>query len=457
MDGVAEVFREQRELLAELDAHRDQIIATILDFARNLDASDREAAAELLETAEQIGRREQAAHGQLILLLAQADRVRAAKGGVKAWVATHLDTCDGRARGIAESARRIGAIPELAEPLSSGRIGADTVRALTRTAKAVAGTGRDTTAALTATLATVEREGVTAAKKQIQILEHTLDPGRGEDLIARQRRRSFFRVVELGDGSAIDVQSADWIRRAQYDHEQPLPEDVGSTEQINAHALVRLAEVFHIAPPKVREARFSPTVLYFHRARHRRDRVRGPDSALGDRESRRAPARDRRGRGAGGAGRGENRHRTDLAAGQPGTANHTGLPRPTLHLRRVRAPDHLIPFSNGGPTVMKNLTLLCPNTTPSPTESKRGRGSGPSAAHTPPPEAGGALLAWQAQPVTRVLSGAQAAKQKSTPRKPPPLALPAGSWLPPVPGEESTTDRTPPPQTNRNPTHLTAL
>ena len=280
MGSVAGVLREQRDLLGALDARRDQIVATILDFARNLDASDREAAAELLETAEQFGRREQADHGQLILVLAQADRVKAAKGGVKAWVATHLDTCDGRARGIAESARRIGSIPELAEPLSSGRIGADTVRVLARTAKAVAGTGRDTVAALTATLATVEREGVTAAKKQIQVLEHTLDPGPGKDLIARQRKRSFFRVVELGDGlcrfeavldavrattlrAAIDLQTADWIRRAQYDHQRPLPEDVGSVEQINAHALVRLAEVFHLAPPQVRDAHFSPTVLYF--------------------------------------------------------------------------------------------------------------------------------------------------------------------------------------------------
>ena len=237
MGGVAGVLREQRELLAGLDARRDRIVASILGLARCLDTSDREAGAELLKTAEQVGRREQADHGRLILLLAQADRVRAARGGIKAWVATHLDTCDGRARGIAESARRIGAIPVLAEPLSSGRIGADTVRALTRTAKAVAGTGRDTAAALTATLAMAEREGVTAAKKQIQILEHTLDPGHGADVIARRRARSFFRVVELGDGlcrfeavldavrattlrSAIEVQAADWIRRAQYDHER---------------------------------------------------------------------------------------------------------------------------------------------------------------------------------------------------------------------------------------------
>ncbi len=383
VESVAGVLREQRGLLAELDARRDQVVTTILDLARNLDASDREAAAELLETAELIGRGEQAGHGRLILVLAQADRVRAARGGVRAWVAARLDACDGRARGIAESARRIGAIPELAGPLSSGRIGADTVRALTRTAKAVAGTGRDMTAALTATLTTAEREGVTAAKKQIQILEHTLDPGRGVELIARQRARSLFRVVELGDGlcrfeavldavrattlcSAIDLQTADWIRRAQHDHEQPLPADVRSVEQINAQALVRLAEVFHLAPPEVREARFSPTVLYFA----------SPDTAetaygdlipLSTIENPHAHLLEVDGDGqpvaldgaeidTEPAARLANRKQRIALAYRDRHCTYPGCARPTTWSLNAH---HLVPFSNGGPTVLKNLTLLC--------------------------------------------------------------------------------------------------
>jgi hypothetical protein len=377
------VLREQRELLAVLDARRDQIVASILGLARVLDVSDREAAAELLEAAEQIGRREQAAHGQLILVLAQADRMKAAKGGVKAWVATHLDACDGRARGIAESARRIGAIPELAEPLSSGRIGADTVRALARTAKAVAGTSRDTAAALSATLATAEREGATAAKKQVRLLEHTLDPGRGEDLIARQRSRSFFRVVELGDGlcrfevvldavrattlrAAIDLQAADWIRRAQYDHERVLPGDVGSVEQINAHALVRLAEVFHIAPPEVRAAHFSPAVLYFT-SRDTAETVYGdliPLSAIENPDAHRIEA-DQDGQpvvldgveiDTEPAARLASREQRTALAYRDRHCTHPGCTRPTTWSLHAH---HLIPFSNGGPTVMKNLTLLC--------------------------------------------------------------------------------------------------
>jgi hypothetical protein len=385
MGSEAEVLREQRELLAALDARRDRIIATILDLARGLDALDREAGAELLEAAEQVGRREQADHGRLILLLAQADRVKATRGGVKAWVATHLDACDGRARGIAESARRIGAVPELAGPLASGRVGADTVRALTRTAKAVAGTNRDTAAALAATLATAECEGVTAAKKQIQILEHTLDPGASVDLIARQRRRSFFRVVELGDGlcrfeavldavrattlrSAIDLQAADWIRQAQYDHGQPLPEDVGSVEQINAHALVRLAEVFHLAPPEVRAAHFSPTVLYF--ASHDTDTaetvygdliplstITHPDAHRIDVDDDGQPvAVDGVEIDTAPAARLASREQRTALACRDRRCTFPGCARPTTWSLNAH---HVLPFSNGGPTVMKNLTLLC--------------------------------------------------------------------------------------------------
>ena len=273
MDGLL-------QSLAELDARRDQVIAAALETARELDATDRQGAAELLEIAEAVGRSEQAAHGQLLQLLAQADRIKAARGGVKAWVATHLDVTDGRARGIAQDARRIGAIPELAETLSSGKIGTGTVSVLSRTARAVANTDLDTTQALTASLEVAQSEGIAAAKNRVRELEHTLDPGSSQELITRQRARSFFRVVELEDGfcrfevlldavraavlrNAVDQQSAEWIRRAQFDGERPVPEDVRSTEQINAQALVRIAEVFLTAPAEVRGASFSPSMLFF--------------------------------------------------------------------------------------------------------------------------------------------------------------------------------------------------
>jgi hypothetical protein len=263
-----------------LDAYRDQVIATALEAARSLDGSDRDAAVELLGLAESIGRQGQADHGRLVLLLAQADRIKAAGGGVKAWVATHLDVTDGRARDIAQTARRIGAIPELAQPLISGQIGPGTISVLSRAAKAVHGTSLDKSATLTAMLDAARSDGVLAAQKQVRVLEHTLDPASGEEIIARQRARSFFRVTELEDGlcrfeilleavraatvrGAVDLQGSDWIRRAQYDGEHPLPQDVRSTEQINAQAVTRLAEVFLTAPNQVREANFTPSVLFF--------------------------------------------------------------------------------------------------------------------------------------------------------------------------------------------------
>ena len=384
-----EVLREQRRLLVELDARRDQVVATALEAARGLDASDRDGAAELLEVAGAIGRRGQADHGRLVLLLAQADRIKAARGGVKAWVATHLDVSDGRARDIAQAARRIGAVPELAEPLSSGEIGAGTVSVLSRAAKAVNGTGRDKTATLTAMLTTAQSDGVTEAQKQVRVLEHTLDPGSGEEIITRQRARSFLRVLELEDGlcrfeilldavratvlrSAIDQQAADWIRRAQYDGEQPLPQDVRSVEQINAQAVTRLAEVFLTAPSRVRGAAFTPSVLFFAPANPTVDdplaeTVYGtavPRSTIGP--TARLLEIDAEGQPVTLDGV---KIDTDPHARHANPAQRTGLAYRDRHCTYpgcTRPPTwslhahHRIPYSNTGPTVMGNLALLCP-------------------------------------------------------------------------------------------------
>jgi hypothetical protein len=156
----AEALRAELAALAEANTVVEHRIEAILGLARAVDAGDREAAGVVLEAAGVVGRCEQARHGQLIQLLGQAQRVTAHRAGLKAWVATHLDVSDGKARGIAQAAQRIGALPELAEPLSSGKIGADTVRALTRTAKAVVGSGQDQSAELAATLETAQSEGV---------------------------------------------------------------------------------------------------------------------------------------------------------------------------------------------------------------------------------------------------------------------------------------------------------
>ena len=144
MAGVGMSAEALRGALAELVAANaivEERIAAVLELARSVD--DREGVGVVLEAAEVVGRCEQARHGQLIQFLGQAERVKAHRAGLKAWVATHLDVSDGRARGIAQAAKRIGALPELAESLSSGRVGADTVRVLSRTVKAVEGSGQD--------------------------------------------------------------------------------------------------------------------------------------------------------------------------------------------------------------------------------------------------------------------------------------------------------------------------
>jgi hypothetical protein len=270
MGGITAGLREQIALLVEANARADAAIAVILDLAHQLEAADREHVPVLLEAAEVIGRCEQARHGQLVRVLAQAERVKAHRGGLIPWIATHLDASDGRARAIAQSARWIGDLPHLAEPLSSGRVGADTIRALTRTARTVKGTALDPVETLTAVLETTARDGVHAAKKQVQVLEETVDPGAAEERLAKQRARSFARSTSTDSGmtrfevlldparattvqAAIDLQAADVIRRRQYDHTDPAPADIRTTEQINAHAIVRMAEVFLDTSPSSAE------------------------------------------------------------------------------------------------------------------------------------------------------------------------------------------------------------
>ena len=277
MGMSTEALRGALAALVEASAVVEEKIAAVLELARAVE--DREGAGVVLEAAELVGRCEQARHGQLIQLLGQVERIKGHRAGVKAWVATHLDVSDGKARGIAQAARRIGALPELAGPLSSGRVGADTVRALSRTVKAVVGSGQDQAVVLAATLETAQHEGVGAANQRVRVLEHTIDPGSSEERLAKQRAKSFARVVELEDGmcrfdilldpirattvrAALDQTAADWIRQRQFDGTDPIPADVRSTEQIYAQAVVRFAEVFLDASPEQRGAQFTTSVLY---------------------------------------------------------------------------------------------------------------------------------------------------------------------------------------------------
>jgi Domain of unknown function (DUF222)/HNH endonuclease len=381
----AEAVREQLKALVAANAIVEERIKGILELARTVDAGDREGAGALLDTAQFVGRCEQARHGQLIQLLGQVDRVGAHRAGVKAWVVTHLDVSEGRARGIAQAARRIGVLPELAESLSSGEVGADTVRVLSRTVKAVVGSGQDQGAELAATLEMAKLEGVGAASRRVRVLEHTIDPGGSEELLLKQRAKSFARVVELEDGmcrfdvlldpvrattvrAALDLTVADWIRRRQFDGVDPVPVDVCSTEQMCAQAVTRLAEVFLNASPEQRGAQFGTEVLYtapldtdelatsvygalvprsaipqsnVHLLQTRDDEPVLLDGEEIDRDP--------------GARLASAAQRVALAF-RDRHCTYPGCSRPptwSLHAH------HKVPYRNGGATVVKNLSLLC--------------------------------------------------------------------------------------------------
>jgi hypothetical protein len=279
MSEKMRALREEVAALVAVNSTADRMVDAILDLAQDLEAGDRAGAEELFTAAKVIGQCEQARHGQLVRVLAQADRVCARKGVLKPWIATHLDVTDSKARGIAHVVRRVGAVPELAESLSSGKVGADTIRALARTAKAIEGTEKNTLSTLTEMLEVAERDGVSAVNQEIRNLEHHLDPASSEELIAQQRARSFVRFIELEDGrcrieglldperatilrGAIDQGAGAVIRERQYDGADVAPKDVRTTEQINAHALVRLAEVFLNADAQARGANFTPQILF---------------------------------------------------------------------------------------------------------------------------------------------------------------------------------------------------
>jgi hypothetical protein len=380
--------REQVAKLVALHAEADRVIAGILAGAREMDGVGEHDIDVMLEAAEVVGRCEQARYGQLVQLLAQADRMSTRKGVLKPWIATHLDVSDSKARGIAEAARRIGAMPELAESLSSGRVGADTVRTLTRTAKAIEGTSQDSTTTLAGMLEVSARDGVSAANREIRELEHTLDPGSSQELLARQRARSFVRVIELEDGrcriealldpvratilrSAIDQAVSAWIREGQYDGTDPLPEDVRTTEQMNAHALVRMAEVFVTAPPVVRGVKFTPPMLFtapLNDADGLAETVYGttvpvagigdPDAHLLQHDADGVPVLlDGVNIDADPAARLASPAQRTALAFRDRHCTYPGCTRPptwSLHAH------HRTPHSKNGPTTVRNLTQLCP-------------------------------------------------------------------------------------------------
>jgi hypothetical protein len=249
-------------------------VATVL-------AQDPAAAPEqLLELARVVDTVERTGHGLLVQILARIDQAKAARGGTGAWLTSQLGYSPGRARALAEDARRLGPLPEVTKQLTDGELPNGATRVLARAAHAATGTQQDPATAVAETLTTLQRDGFQAAERQVRVLEHTIDPGHGQEVRARQRAGSFARIGECDSGmvrfdllldaergtllrTALDLQVSTWLRERQYDHANPLPEDVSTTEQLTAEAFTRLAEVFLSATDTQRADRYTPTVLYY--------------------------------------------------------------------------------------------------------------------------------------------------------------------------------------------------
>lgn len=111
-------LKEELAALQAVNEAAGQAAKDLLALASKVDASDSGAAELLLGPIEEIGRSAQARRGELVLLLAQADRFKAIRGGLAPWISTHLDVTEGAARGIARSAREIATYPSSPKPSS---------------------------------------------------------------------------------------------------------------------------------------------------------------------------------------------------------------------------------------------------------------------------------------------------------------------------------------------------
>ena len=255
-------------------------VRELVEEARAVEPKRGEAVAGGLRAGiEQVGRVAQALHGHLLVLVAEGDRLGVAAGGMGPWLASMLDFTEGHARAVAEDARRLGGVPELAGELCSGRIGEDTVRALSRTVKAVHRTDLNLVEEVAETLRISREQGAKAGLERVRVLEERTEPGSVEQRYARQRERSFARIGQVDDGqmcrfevlldpvrgatvrAAIELQTGAFIRARQIDGVELVPEDVRSTEQMNAEAVARLAQVFLDAPAGQRGAAFSLPTL----------------------------------------------------------------------------------------------------------------------------------------------------------------------------------------------------
>lgn len=248
-----------------------------LDEAGHTDKEPNSCVKAAIEELSLLGRVQ---HGLLVQFLARAHHKRALPGGVPAFLAATQGVSLGRARTLVDDAQRITADLGINECLSEGRLTPEGTRVVARTLKAVVGMEADTQRqAVVDVIETLEAEGVTKAAQQIPRFEEKGEPGALEEIVARQRIRSFARMVKLDHGACrfdvlLDAERALRLRAALDAFESGarrrrsvgldiLAPDVRTAPQIAAEAFTRLAEVFINASTEKREADFKvPTLLY---------------------------------------------------------------------------------------------------------------------------------------------------------------------------------------------------
>ena len=252
----------------------------LLDRTREAEPGrDGGVAGEVRDGIIEVGRAAQTLNGLLLALVAQGDRLGVARGGIGPWLATVLDLTEGRARGLAQDARLLATVPQFERELCSGSVGQDSARALARTVKAVRRTGLDPATEVAETLRVAREQGARAGLERVRALEEHVDPGSIEQRHAQQRERSYARIGSTPDGemhrceilldpvrgavlqAAMELQVAEMIRARQFDGAETVPQDVRTTEQMNAEAITRMAQVFLDAPAQQRNARFSLPTL----------------------------------------------------------------------------------------------------------------------------------------------------------------------------------------------------
>ncbi|HEY3871882.1 MAG TPA: hypothetical protein VGM10_26200 [Actinocrinis sp.] len=243
-------------------------------------AQDPAARPDLLALASTVDAMTRTAHGMLMQVIARIDQIKAVRGEVATWLTAQLGYSPGRARGLASDARRLRELPEVTEQLTCGALPVGAERVLARAAQAAVNTERDTAESVADTLEILQRDGMQAAEREVRHLEHTVQPGKAEHDRARQRTASFLRLSTCESGmlrldalldiergtvvrAALDTLTSTWLRERQYDHTTPVPDDVHSTEQLNAEALFRMAQVLLSASDAQRAERTAGTVLFY--------------------------------------------------------------------------------------------------------------------------------------------------------------------------------------------------